>query len=86
MRIIRLENSIKTGRRKGKKLWLIAGLVLAGGILHGQKGLGADTFRLRDEMMEEVQEKAYQTCIPVFSFLDMISLNASAMGNGAFFP
>ena len=64
-----MENSIKTGRRKGKKLWLIAGLVLAGGILHGQKGLGADTFRLRDEMMEEVQEKAYQTCIPVFSFL-----------------
>ncbi len=65
-----MENSIKTGRRKGKKLWLIAGLVLAGGILHGQKGLGADTFRLRDEMMEEVQEKAYQTCIPVFSFLE----------------
>ena len=70
MRIIRLENSIKTGRRKGKWLWCLAGLVLAGGMMHGRRDMGEDAFRLQDEMMGEVQEKAYQTCLPVFSFLE----------------
>ncbi len=65
-----MENSIKTGRGKIKRFGILAGALLLLGLWQKQAKDTGETVCLQDEIIGEVQEKAYETCIPVFSFME----------------
>ncbi len=65
-----MNNSSKIGGKNGKRLCFLAAGLLFLGMGRSVAGNGEAPFRLQDEIIGEVQEKAYETCIPVFSFME----------------
>lgn len=73
MRKISFQKSIGADGRKKKRLYLLPVLLLLGcGLASGQGVFGEQgiSLRVQDEMVKEVQEKAYRAYLPVFSFME----------------